>query len=545
MELGGSEIMDDEDEQQVLVHHHQQQHQVILPMEDFQDDVELRLGRANGNIYHRHQGIEGIHDGQVMVRLKKKRYIVIDYSIIPNEHDLQWAATHPHITIPNGAGKQKCTTLECTKVGVPVCLYDSEPNEPISLYLRAGLCFTCQRNLNEKRRTQRKRPSNQHQQHNHNNMMHNNMNHTNGGMMMVHHGDGGVGVGSSSSTNPLLYGLGMGYKKIKLNNGMSADVNSDTIILNGGGQYYYGGGGGGTTMTTTNNRMTTSREGGGYGYSFDEIGPDLTAAVQEASEDTQRLVAHAISSNPTTTGMTAAAAMPVTSAGSTTTDAAVDAGTTASNHMLFSVEDVANAAVEATTGILGGGVVLEDDPNSIHDHHQQQPDDNSHRHHHHEQQHLQHQASNGATTSNNQNNNDDDVNVLYDKAFSSLSRSIFLLTQWKQTWDSAIAAAVAQETVGDPSSLADAVASAAAVAAAASDGTDNISLLLAADQRKEEFDDENDNDDNDEGIVGHSTTLHQLSHPLHSSKTKGSTTMTTTSGLMNGGETSCVEHFEV
>lgn len=34
---------------------------------------------------------------------------------------------------------------------------DSDPDEPISLYLRSGLCFTCQRHLNEKRRTQRKR----------------------------------------------------------------------------------------------------------------------------------------------------------------------------------------------------------------------------------------------------------------------------------------------------------------------------------------------------------------------------------------------------
>jgi hypothetical protein len=70
-----------------------------------------------------------------------------------------------------------------------------------------------------------------------------------------------------------------------------------------------------------------------------------------------------------------------------------------------------------------------------------------------------------------------------------LSKSIYLLSQWKQSWDSAIAAAVAQETVGDPS-LADAVASAAAVVAAATDGQEAnsqnmVSLLLAADQRKD------------------------------------------------------------
>ena len=61
-----------------------------------------------------------------------------------------------------------------------------------------------------------------------------------------------------------------------------------------------------------------------------------------------------------------------------------------------------------------------------------------------------------------------------------------LLSQLKQSWDSAIAMAVAQDAVsGD--SLADAVASAAAVAAAATEGQNSshmASLLLAADQRK-------------------------------------------------------------
>lgn len=78
-----------------------------------------------------------------------------------------------------------------------------------------------------------------------------------------------------------------------------------------------------------------------------------------------------------------------------------------------------------------------------------------------------------------------DINSLYDKAFQSMHKSIFLLTQWKASWDAAIAAACAQETVGDDHGLADAVASAAAVAAAASEANPNMaSLLLAADQKK-------------------------------------------------------------
>jgi len=143
--------------------------QVVVPLEEFAEDLDLRLGRANGNIYQRKPGVEGAHDGQVMVRLKKKRFIIIDYGIVPNEHDLQAAASSPNINVPLGAGVTKCTgkiasepggpLVPCKKIGVPILLYDSEPDQPPSLYLRSGLCFICQRNLNEKRRTQRKRPS--------------------------------------------------------------------------------------------------------------------------------------------------------------------------------------------------------------------------------------------------------------------------------------------------------------------------------------------------------------------------------------------------
>ena len=150
--------------------------QVHLPLEDFAEDLDLCLGRVNGNIYQRKPGVNGVHDGQVMVRLKKKRFIVIDYGIVPNEHDLQASAMSPHINVPLGGGVTKCTgkvagpvdpanpgatptLVPCKKIGVPILLHDSEPDQPPSLYLRSGLCFICQRNLNEKRRTQRKRPS--------------------------------------------------------------------------------------------------------------------------------------------------------------------------------------------------------------------------------------------------------------------------------------------------------------------------------------------------------------------------------------------------
>ena len=123
------------------------------------EDASKHLGRANGNVWVRKSGVEGVHDGQIMIRLKKKRFICIDYGTVPTALDLQNASLTPHTSIADGAGKTKCLTSECEKIGIPVVLYDSEPTETPSLYARTGLCFTCQRVLNEKRRTQRKRKS--------------------------------------------------------------------------------------------------------------------------------------------------------------------------------------------------------------------------------------------------------------------------------------------------------------------------------------------------------------------------------------------------
>jgi hypothetical protein len=96
---------------------------IMLPFGEFADDLEHNLGRANGNCYQRRPGIPNVHDGQIMVRLKKKRFIVIDYSIVPTPIDLAYAAVTPHVKTPPGAGIQKCTTVNCPKIGVPVCLF--------------------------------------------------------------------------------------------------------------------------------------------------------------------------------------------------------------------------------------------------------------------------------------------------------------------------------------------------------------------------------------------------------------------------------------
>lgn len=335
--------------------------QVQLDPEEYAQDLEINLGRANGNVFLRKPGVEGVNDGQIMVRLKKKRFIIIDYSIEPTDADLQAAELSPNIAIPVGAGKTKCNTPSCTKVGIPILLHDSEPHEPTSLYLRSGLCFQCQRNLNEKRRTERKRPA-------------------------------GDGKGGPS----LIYALGPSDKKFKLN-GKTIHLNSEAIIINGGveGVKPYG-----------------------EGYGFHEIGTDLQSLAQEAAVDADRLV-NAVSSN------TASAAAAVAAVG----DAELSA------------EAAANAVAEATTNALLEGNDNEEAPSS------------------------------------------EDISVLYDKAFQSMNKSIFLLSQWKASWDAAVAAA--QETVAD-ASLADAVASAAAVVAAAADGQDQssnmVSLLLAADK---------------------------------------------------------------
>jgi hypothetical protein len=340
--------------------------QVQLDPAEYAHDLEVNLGRANGNIYQRKPGVQLVHDGQIMVRLKKKRFVILDYSIEPTDADLQAAEMSPHISIPMGAGKTRCSTTTCTKNGVPVLLHDSEPLEPASLYVRSGLCFECQRYLNEKRRTDRKRTA------------------------------GAEGKGSGPS---LLYAIGPTNKKFKLN-GKTIHLNSDAVIINGAveGTKHYD-----------------------EGYGFQEIGMDLQTFAQEAAVDTERLV-NAVSGN------TATAAAAVAAVG--------DAD--------LSAEDAANAVAEATTNALLEGNNDSESPSS------------------------------------------EDISVLYEKAFQSMNKSIFLLSQWKASWDSAVS--VAQETVAD-SSLADAVASAAAVVAAAADGQEQgssnmASLLLAADTGK-------------------------------------------------------------
>lgn len=395
----------------------------IPPLGEFAHDLEHMLGRANGNVYHRREGMPDVHDGQVMVRLKKKRFVILDYSIIPTDADRTLATTFPHVKIPRGAGRELCKTPQCSKIGIPVCIYDSEPHETDSLYLRTGLCFTCQRNLNEKRRTERKRPN------------------------IKSLGEGGdVSVGEDGLPASLIYAMGPERKKFRYPNGTILQLNSNAIIVNGSveGTKHYS-----------------------EGYGLPEIGHDLIHHAREGCDDIERLV-QAVS----TSAATAAAAVVAAVVGDTAaTDLestsiiisdSVAAAATANNSMspIFADQSTMATSVAAAVDVavemaLHGtqGVLRQRDQN------QEEEDERDHLDHPHDGQQgkpNQHDTSAVAST-------DDDINVLYQRAFLSLNRAIFLLTQWKSSWDATIDAA--QETVTDPS-LADAVASAAAVAAA-------------------------------------------------------------------------------
>lgn len=237
--------------------HHQSQSpgpSIFMPVEEFAHELEIKLGRANGNVYVRKPGVEGLHDGQIMVRLKKKRFIIIDYSIVPSPADVAYAAVTPNVLCPSGAGKQKCVSSDCTKVGVPVMLFDSDPEQPLSLYLRSGLCFTCQRLLNEKRRTQRKRKGEVNQspgQHGHG------------------HGHGMDGSGlqfGHPGVSAEHYAMETA-KRFRLG-GEILDLNPDAIIING-------------PLDDTKHH--------GPGYEYPEIGNDLQRITHEVSQETMQL----------------------------------------------------------------------------------------------------------------------------------------------------------------------------------------------------------------------------------------------------------------
>ncbi|KAL7507941.1 hypothetical protein ACHAXN_005048 [Cyclotella atomus] len=219
---------------------------LICPSEEFARDAEQRLGRANGNTFQRRPAAPESHDGQIMIRLKKKRFIVIDYGIIPTEQDVESARDIPYIVVPEGAGERLCATRDCPRVGVPVQLFDSEPNETASLYLRGGLCFSCQRNLNEKRRTQRKRKSDA----------------VDNAPSSASHGSGTASHAAAAMQPQQRYRL----------NGSILDLNPDAVIING-------------PIEGTRTR--------GPDYQYPRIGQDLLHLVSELHRGSHALLSTA------------------------------------------------------------------------------------------------------------------------------------------------------------------------------------------------------------------------------------------------------------
>lgn len=217
---------------------------IYIHPEEFVHDSETRLGRANGNTYQRKPGMDNVHDGQIMVRLKKKRFIILDYSYVPNAHDYEIAKAVPHINIPEGAGTAKCSTKDCTRIGVPCLLYDTDPLENMSLYLRGGLCFSCQRNLNEKRRTQRKRKPEE--------------------LVDQVHASGDMSRAPSGGHES------QNGSRFKFNDQI-IELNPDAIVING-------------PVDGTRTR--------GPNYGCPEIGSDLLRIVNELSQETLALLQH-------------------------------------------------------------------------------------------------------------------------------------------------------------------------------------------------------------------------------------------------------------
>ena len=254
-----------------------------------------------------------------------------------------------------------------------------------ALQLLPGMCFTCQRNLNEKRRTERKRAT-------------------------PRVDSGGTELATSPS---LIYALGPHPKKFKLPDGNLLQLDNDVIIMNAPVQLLDG---------LPFLRQAAPR-------SLQDQGHDLQSMTRQAAADVDLLLL-AVSGHVQDEAAAAVQAVGGAAAGSDEAEvgSAPLCDDTVANIMVHIEESECRDSVD--TAVTGASPPIHD---------------------------------------------------LYEKAFKSLNKAMYLLYQLKESWDGA------DDTLSDPN-FADAVASAAAVAAAATDGSEQassmVSLLLAADQRK-------------------------------------------------------------
>ena len=376
---------------------------VLVDFNEFLEDVELRLGRANGNMFHRKDGIEAVHDGQIMVRLKKKRWIVIDYGIVPTEHDLQTAALNPHVSTPDGAGRAQCVHPDCTKIGIPVLLHDSEPTEPASLYMRSGLCFACQRHLNEKRRTQRKRKSDV--------------------MMMMEGTRNNDGTLRVSLANHYHHNNDSHSNNHNHGEPITLQLTADAIIIDGPFDHV---------------------RSFGDCYHYQDIAIDVRLALGDATMAMDKLTS------------------------------AVAGATSSVDDTPTSISDDVDAVAVAVAAAVADTPVSDEVINAAVD--------------------ATHDMMSPVAT--------DDITTLYHKAWDDMVKALFLMKQWKGSWDTVVTAAVAQESL-DPN-LEGAVAAAASIAAAGQEEQEQheqqnsstmMSLLVAAEAKGE------DNDEDDDDLI--------------------------------------------
>jgi hypothetical protein len=286
----------------------------------------------------------------------------------------------PHLLLPSLI---LFLTSKCPKVGIPVCLYDSDPTEPDPLYLRVGLCFQCQRNLNEQRRAEKKRPG-------------------------VHSRklEEDCDYGLADNPNPL-YPVKR-HKDGKRHLDQSAYAASHEAIIEG---------------------MRPWSEG----YGFREMGPNLVRWTQEVGQDVVRLVQSASPGYPLPPP-------PLHHTGATNSTGAVESA----------MEDP-SSTTEASQ------------------HHHPYVYSNTVATTSHNGTHAPKSHGDGGVEA-----NPEAINLLYSKVFQTLHKSLFLLSQWKLSWDAvhSIDPTANDSTTGnnlaaDSSALLlhDAVASAAAVAA--------------------------------------------------------------------------------
>lgn len=107
--------------------------------------IQENLGYQPGHYFHVDMGIPGVHDGQVLLRISDSRTVLLDYGIHPTSEERAEAMKLPHVRILEGSGSEECRTPDCYKVGVPLVLYDSHPQETLnqSILFKTGKCFAC------------------------------------------------------------------------------------------------------------------------------------------------------------------------------------------------------------------------------------------------------------------------------------------------------------------------------------------------------------------------------------------------------------------